>query len=323
MRRALPGSIARRGHRVDAAELGVGVGEAVGVGDRIERRRGPRGPRAGTSSGSIDRLHVEPGAADEQRALAARLDVGDRGARLLLEARDRPLLARVGDVDQVVRHRGPLGGGGLGGADVEAAVDLHRVDRHDLDVAERARDARARAPTSRTRWGRRARGADCARHAGAAVTGMRMRTGRGAAVDRDELAAQPVRRGVGDRDRRRCRPAHRLAAARRRSARACSGGCGPTTWSASFFDGPSTQQLLDAPDPRLVLGQRVPLDHVGEPAPCAPARPRARRSRRPSRPPACRAAARTRTCTRRRRPRRRPPRACARSRRRSRPGSRR
>ena len=33
--------------------------------------------------------------------------------------------------------RGPLGRRRLRGADVHAPVDLHRVDRHDLDVAER------------------------------------------------------------------------------------------------------------------------------------------------------------------------------------------
>src|SRR5581483_4162611 len=46
------------------------------------------------------------------------------------------VLARVGQVEEVVRDGGPLGGGRLGRADVHAPIDLHRVDGHDLDVAE-------------------------------------------------------------------------------------------------------------------------------------------------------------------------------------------
>ena len=138
-----------------------------------------------------DGLHVQAGAADEQRPLAARLDVGDRGARRVLEARDRPVLGRVGDVDQVVRHRGPLGGGRLGGPDVEPAVHLHRVDRDDLDVAERARD-RERERRLPGRGGadeREVRGVTQARRDRDADAR------RGAARrDVDEVAAQPVRR---------------------------------------------------------------------------------------------------------------------------------
>ena len=86
------------------------------------------------------RTHVEAGAADEQRPLAAGGDVGDRVTRRLLEANDRPVLGRARHVDEVMRQRGAVGHGRLGGADVEAPVDLHRVDRHDLHVTERAGD---------------------------------------------------------------------------------------------------------------------------------------------------------------------------------------
>ena len=95
--------------------------------DRAPRARGTRGaaprprrsrPRArpaaarsspGNRRSSTTAAHVQPGAADEQRAVAARLDVGERGARAGLGARDRPVVAGVGDVDEVVRHRGLLG----------------------------------------------------------------------------------------------------------------------------------------------------------------------------------------------------------------------
>ena len=55
--------------------------------------------------------------------------------------------------------RGPLGGRRLGRADVHAPVHLHRVERHDLDVAELAREgerqrrlARRRRSRSIARW---------------------------------------------------------------------------------------------------------------------------------------------------------------------------
>ena len=85
------------------------------------------------------RAHVETGAADEQRAVAAGLDCRDRGASLRLEPGHRPLVEGIRDVDHVVRHRGALRGGRLRSADVEAPVDLHRVDRHDLHITERVR----------------------------------------------------------------------------------------------------------------------------------------------------------------------------------------
>jgi len=41
-------------------------------------------------------------------------------------------LQRIEDVDQVVRHLREFGRGGLGGADVHAAVNQRRVDADDL-----------------------------------------------------------------------------------------------------------------------------------------------------------------------------------------------
>ncbi len=41
---------------------------------------------------------------------------------------------RITDIEQVMRPLGALGGGRFGGADVEAAIDLHRVVIDDLAV---------------------------------------------------------------------------------------------------------------------------------------------------------------------------------------------
>ena len=199
--------------------------------------------------------------------------------------------------------------GGLGGSDVEPAVDLHRVDRDDLHVAERVRRREREVGLA----GRS--GADeCeVRHAGAAVTGIRTRRSTrsprsqcGAAevmptsardagalpdvgLEVHELvlagAARPHRRVL----LRRAFDQHLLACARRALRASPARGARPRRPTAA----------------------------------CAPARLRTARSRRSSRPPACPDAGRTRTCRRRRTTRRRPPRACARSRRRSRRGSRR
>ena len=106
-----------------------------------------------------DRAHVQPGATDEQRPLPARLDVGDRRARERLRPDDRPLLRRIGDVDQMMFHGISLGDRRFGGADVHPSIHLHRVERDDLGIAQpRVRDP-ARRRTSRWRSDRRGRGA--------------------------------------------------------------------------------------------------------------------------------------------------------------------
>ena len=89
-------------------ELGVRARQAVGGRDLGLELGADRAVLGRERQRVDDGLHVQAGAADEQRPLAARLDVGDRGARRVLEARDRPLVGRVGDVDQVVRDRGLL-----------------------------------------------------------------------------------------------------------------------------------------------------------------------------------------------------------------------
>jgi hypothetical protein len=84
-----------------------------------------------------DRSNIEARPPDEQRAPAARFDVVDRGTRRVLGLADRPFVGRVGDVDEMMRHGRPIGPRGFGGTDVHAPVHLHRVERDDLDIAER------------------------------------------------------------------------------------------------------------------------------------------------------------------------------------------
>ena len=145
--------------------------------DRLEPRRSTsRRGRASASASSAarvrriggrelevvdDRAHVEARAADEQRPPAPRLDVGDRGARRALRRAHRPLLRRVGDVDQVVRDLGALG---------RASAWRCRCPCRGTPASSRARRSRrrragarapARARTCPTRSGRRARGGAC------------------------------------------------------------------------------------------------------------------------------------------------------------------
>lgn len=98
------------------------------------------------------RAQVEAAAADHDRPAPARLDVGDRDASLAGELARRPPLARVEDVDQMVRDALALGETGLRGADVEASIRLERVGVDDLAVEgfgerhpERALAGRGRA----------------------------------------------------------------------------------------------------------------------------------------------------------------------------------
>ena len=140
-----------------------------------------------------DGLDVQAGAAHEQRPMAARFDRADRFPREVLGPHDRPVLVRVGHVDQMVRHGRALGERRLGGSDVHRAVHLHRVERDDLDVTGRGRECereRRLAGRGRTDQG------EMPAHAGDAVTGIRIRRRRGAAHAVDEVAPQPVRCGM-------------------------------------------------------------------------------------------------------------------------------
>ena len=71
--------------------------------------------------------NVEAGPADEDRYPAARGDVIDDGAGQPLVVGHVGGLADVPDVQQVVRYAPPFRRGELGGPDVHAPVELHRV----------------------------------------------------------------------------------------------------------------------------------------------------------------------------------------------------
>ena len=217
--RAAAAGIERDEPRVRRFEAGRGLRVAE---ERVTCRRVLPGDREAVD----DCLDVQAGAADEQRPMAARFDRGDRVPREVLGPHDRPVLVRVGDVDQMVRHGRALGERRLGGSDVHRAVHLHRVERDDLDVTGRGRECeRERRLAGRGRTDER----EMPAHAGDAVTGIRIRRRRGGADAVDEVAPQPVRCGVGDAhvdELAGGEVAHRPAA---RRARACCGGCVPTT----------------------------------------------------------------------------------------------
>ena len=97
---------------------------------------------------------VQPGARDEQRALVASSDVVERISCGDPELGDRELDVGIDDVDEVVTYLGLLGGRRLGGADVHPAVDLHRVDGHDLDADDAGGQPPSPPPTCRTPWDR-------------------------------------------------------------------------------------------------------------------------------------------------------------------------
>ena len=77
-------------------------------------------------------LQVKRRPAHEQHRPLPAADVGRRPARRVEVLRHAALLFRRQHVQQVVRHGGTLGGRRLGGADVHAAVQRHRVHGNDL-----------------------------------------------------------------------------------------------------------------------------------------------------------------------------------------------
>ena len=93
---------------------------------RVDRRR--------VEQAAQQRLEVEPGAAHDDRHRSRGVQRADQRPREPGEVRGIEGLVRGHDVDQVVRHRRPLGRGRLGRADVHAPVDLHRVGADHLPV---------------------------------------------------------------------------------------------------------------------------------------------------------------------------------------------
>jgi hypothetical protein len=76
---------------------------------------------------------IEHGAADQQRHLAGRGDLGHRRQRVGAEAGGGIALLGRDQVDQPVRVTGQRRAVRLGGADVHVAEDLRRIDADQLD----------------------------------------------------------------------------------------------------------------------------------------------------------------------------------------------
>ena len=177
MRRALPGSIACGRSRIRDSSSAYAAARPSGVVTSASNSARTARSSGGNVSGSTTACRYRP-VPPTSSARLPRASMSAITARACgLEARHRPVFRRVGDVDQVVRDDRPLGGRGLGGADVEPAVHLHRVDRDDLDVTEGVRGGEREIGLAG-----RGRTDECeVRHAGAAVTGMDART-RGASA---------------------------------------------------------------------------------------------------------------------------------------------
>ena len=128
---AVGGQDRRRGGRVAAGQLGVQRRDAD-----LGEPGLPPGPhlRVGGRERPVveQRLDVEHRAADDDRHRSARRDRLDVGGGGLLVAGDGRGLGDVEHVELVVRDAAPFAGRQLGGADVHAAVELHRVGVHDL-----------------------------------------------------------------------------------------------------------------------------------------------------------------------------------------------
>ena len=77
---------------------------------------------------------IEHRAAHQQRQSTSAANFADQLPRIAHEAGGRIRLARIDQIDQVMRHGSQLGRGRFGSADVHAAIDQRRVDADDLDL---------------------------------------------------------------------------------------------------------------------------------------------------------------------------------------------
>ena len=133
MRRSVVGVQPGGAGRIDLRQPGVqgGAAEALGL-------FGQALPQVGVGGRAVEqavqqRLEVERRAADEQRrACRGPRSRGTHSAAPLQPPGHARRLPRVEHVDQVVRHPAALVGVRLGRADVHAAIQRHRVHRHDL-----------------------------------------------------------------------------------------------------------------------------------------------------------------------------------------------
>ena len=134
-----PASVARQDRagrgRVEGGQPGVQGGRAE-PGELVFQAGADNPVRSGKIQVVQGRTDVQAGAADEDGHPAAGRDLLDRGAGELGVVGHVRGLGHRPDVEQVMRDALPGGFGLLGGADVHALVELHRVGVHDL-AAER------------------------------------------------------------------------------------------------------------------------------------------------------------------------------------------
>ena len=77
---------------------------------------------------------IEHRAAHQQRQSTSAANLADQLPRIAHEAGSGIGLARIDQIDQVMRHGSQLGRGRFGSADVHAAIDQRRVDADDFDL---------------------------------------------------------------------------------------------------------------------------------------------------------------------------------------------
>ena len=120
----------RGGGGVAGGQLGVERGRALGGEPRAVARAGARIRRRAQVQVGQRGAHVEPGAADHDRAPSGRdqrVDLGVRQARV--RARGGPRGDRK-DAEQPVLEPRPVGGRGRAGEDLQPGVELQRVGGH-------------------------------------------------------------------------------------------------------------------------------------------------------------------------------------------------
>ena len=163
MRRPLLGRIVAAAAGSSAASRSCMTGGSDG-GELVLQPGADRGVRAREVELVDDGAHVEPRATHEQREDAGRAQPVDLGAGAPPVLRDGRRFPHVPQVEQVVRHAAALGEVGLRGADVHAAVQLHRVGVDHLAAQPlRQRHREGRLPGGR--------GSDDRHDGGGALTG--------------------------------------------------------------------------------------------------------------------------------------------------------
>ena len=87
------------------------------------RTKGPAGEEG---------INIKPRAAHQNRNATAAENILAAGSSILHIAGDGIILHRICHINHMMRYGRLLFSGGFGGADIHAAVDLHRVGRDDL-----------------------------------------------------------------------------------------------------------------------------------------------------------------------------------------------